>query len=253
MRIVFLLAAIAVASAIAAGQNKTAEPTAEKRPFANSLQAFVVVTENESAFQGRGRLFERKGPRSKWRSVGDDFPVVIGRNGLAWAADSAPEAVSVFKVEGDGRSPAGMFPLTASFGRAERESFNSLPYTKLGDFTECVDDPASSHYNRIVDRMQVGNFDWKSSEKMLEMGMVYDLGINVGYNSYPVIKGGGSCIFLHIWADSATGTAGCTAMKREDLQRVLAWADPERSPYLVQMTATDLKEFRKAWDLPKMK
>ncbi len=243
---------IIVMTGVVTAQLKKPQPPPVKVPFAESLQAFVVTTDNDSAVSGTGRLFERKSPKSKWTSRDDKFPVVIGRTGLAWSTDSAPETVTVFKKEGDGKSPAGLFPLTTSFGRAGKDVDISLPYTKLGEYTECVDDVESFHYNKIVNRLQVGIFDWKSSEKMLEVGPAYDLGINVAYNSYPVVKGNGSCIFLHIWSDSATGTSGCTAMKREDLQKILAWAYPDRHPYLVQMTEGDYKKLRKKWKLPKI-
>src|SRR5690349_20372804 len=82
---------------------------------------------------------------------------------------------------------------------------------------------------------QVGNFDWKSSEKMLAVGDQYDLGVFVAYNSYPAVPGFGSCIFLHVWKDANTGTSGCTAMSHENLEKVLKWLDPEKNPHLIQM------------------
>ncbi len=100
---------------------------------------------------------------------------------------------------------------------------------------------------------KVGNFDWKSSEKMLAIGEPYALGVFVAYNSYPVEKGSGSCIFLHIWKDPATGTAGCTAMERRNLERITAWASPAKNPYLVQMPADIYEKRRKLWKLPKLK
>lgn len=233
------------------GQMKIPEPPAVKVPFAESLQAVVVSTESTGAIQGRARLFERKTARSKWKSVGSDFPVVVGRNGLGWSIDSAPEGTVDFKKEGDGRSPAGLFPLTYAFGRADDPGRVRFPYTKLGVYSECVDDISSTHYNKLVDRLKVGIFDWKSSEKMLEVGIEYDLGIFVAFNSYPVRRGDGSCIFLHIWKDAATGTSGCTAMARENLLRILAWAEPVKNPYLVQLTTADQRKFRRSWNLPK--
>ena len=240
-----------VASTVLA-QVKTPQPPPVKVPFAESLQAVVVTTETPSAVQGTARIYERKSVSSKWKEVGDDFPVVVGRNGLGWSVDTAPEGVSDFKKEGDGRSPAGMFPLTFAFGRPEKPGEIKLSYSKLEGYSECVDDTASSHYNKLVDRLKVGNFDWKSSEKMLEVGLEYDLGLFVAHNSYPVRRGDGSCIFLHIWKDSITGTSGCTAMERENLLKILAWADPKKSPYLVQLTEADLKKYQKAWNLPKL-
>lgn len=253
MKLALLFALIVLFAAFDFAQIKKPEPPAVKKPFAESLQAVVVATSGWSAIQGTARLYERKNLKSNWKSVGDDFPVVIGRSGLAWSLDSAPDGPVESKKEGDGRSPAGLFPLTSGFGRHEKPSGVRLPYTKLENYTECVDDVASSHYNKLVDRLQVGNFDWKSSEKMLEVGPAYDLGLFVAHNSYPVRRGDGSCIFLHVWNDASTGTAGCTAMKRENLVRILTWVDPAKNPYLVQLTEADHKKYRKSWNLPKMK
>ena len=118
--------------------------------------------------------------------------------------------------------------------------------------TECVDDVNSTHYNKVVDRMKVGNFDWKSSEKMLAVGAEYDLGVFVAHNSYPVRRGDGSCIFLHVWKDAASPTSGCTAMERTKLERLLTWVEPKSNPYLVQLPEKEYKNLTRAWGLPKL-
>ncbi len=230
-------------------QIKKPEPPAVKVPFAESLQAIVVTTDDWTATTGDAELYARKDLKSKWKAVGKEFDIVVGRTGLAWAQDSAPESASVFKKEADGKSPAGMFPLTFAFGKAEL-SASKLPYRKILDQTECVDDVNSHHYNKVVGTLQVGIFDWKSSEKMAEITPEYDLGVFVAYNSYPVVKGNGSCIFLHIWKDANTPTSGCTAMAREDLERVVGWLDPKKNPYIVQMPETEYKAYKKSWNLP---
>jgi D-alanyl-D-alanine dipeptidase len=191
--------------------------------------------------------------KDKWKQVGNAFEITVGRNGMA-IDDSEPweEAVAgVAKKEGDGRSPAGLMPLTYSFGKADRAN-TKLKYLKLVENTECVDDVNSHHYNKVVNRMQVGIFDWKSSEKMAEITPEYDLGVFVAYNSYPAVKGRGSCIFLHIWETPGDATSGCTAMSRENLERVVAWVDPNKGPYLIQMPETAYKHYEKAWKLPKL-
>lgn len=233
-------------------QVKTAEPVTTKVPFEKSLQAVVVTTKDWSATAGTATLFERKDTKSKWRSVGEEFPVVVGRNGLALAKELTAIDLAVYKSEGDGRAPAGLFPLKASFGTSTKPTAVELPYTKLEEFTECVDDPKSNFYNRIVNRMQVGNFDWKSSEKMLAIGDEYGLGVFIAYNSFPVQKGAGSCIFLHVWKDQNTATDGCTAMERRNVERIVAWASPSKNPYLVQLTEELYKKYQKAWKLPKI-
>ena len=235
-------------------QIKKPEPPPVKVPFAQSLQAVVVTTDDWSATNGDARLYERKDPRSKWKAVGKEFDIVVGRSGLgatredAWQMDLT-SLRGLLKKEGDGKSPAGMFPLTFAFGKAESVT-SKLSYRKIDDQTECVDDVNSHHYNKIVGSLQVGIFDWKSSEKMAEITPEYDLGVFVAYNSYPVVKGNGSCIFLHIWKDASTPTSGCTAMAREDLERVVGWLDPKKNPYLVQLPESEYKAYRKAWNLP---
>jgi zinc D-Ala-D-Ala dipeptidase len=237
----------------ATAQIKKPKPAPVKVPFAESLQAVVVTTPTAGSVQGIAQLFERKSVSSQWNLKGGAFAVVVGRSGLGWSADSAPENISDLKKEGDGKSPAGLFPLTFAFGSGKKNGVVKLPFTKLEEFTECVDDVNSNFYNRIVNRMQVGNFDWKSSEKMLAIGPPYELGIFVAYNSYPVTAGNGSCIFLHIWKDKATGTAGCTAMEKANLEKILNWLDPKKNPYLVQLTEDNYKDLQKKWNLPKLK
>ena len=162
------------------------------------------------------------------------------------------DMIEPYKHEGDGKSPIGVFPLTTAFGTIEKPEYVKLPYTRLEEWTECVDDAESSFYNKIVNRMQVGNFDWKSSEKMLEIGEQYDLGVFIAYNSNPVRKSMGSCIFLHIWKDETSGTLGCTAMSRENIDMILRWLDASKNPFLVQMPAGYI-EYYNNWKLPKLK
>ena len=232
---------------------KPVEPPAVPR-FSQSLQTLVVTTEDWKAVRGAAQIFERKTLKSKWLPVGKSFPVVVGKNGLAWSDDQRLMAESEpHKVEGDGKAPAGIFNLTMEFGASEKPASAQLPYTKLEEFTECVDDVKSSHYNTIVNRMEVGNFDWNSSEKMLAVGEQYDLGVFVAHNSNPVAKGKGSCIFLHIWKNDATGTSGCTAMARADLENVVKLLDPKKNPFLIQIPVQRYKAWQTVWKLPKIK
>ncbi len=251
MKSLFLALFVIVVSYSVPAQIKKPQSPATKAPFAESLQAVVVTTKDWTATSGSARIYERGSRNSKWKSIGESFPVVVGRSGLAWAQDSAPEKATEFKKEGDGKAPAGMFPLTFVFGSAVKPEQLAFPYTRVESQTECVDDVRSNHYNKIVGRLQVGSFDWKSSEKMLEIGPQYDLGVFVAYNTYPVVRGNGSCIFLHVWKDASTPTSGCTAMERLNLERIVARLDAAKNPYLIQLTQDEHKALRKSWNLPK--
>lgn len=234
------------------------KPSQKEPPvdFSQARQAVVVTTADWAAHKGAARLFERKTEKSGWRPVGAVFPVVVGRNGLAWGAGlhELPSDTGrvMMKTEGDGKAPAGIFALVSAFGAAARPEHVRLPYTRLEEYTECVDDVRSSHYNRIVDRMKVGVFDWKSSEKMLAVGPEYELGVFVAHNANPVNAGGGSCIFLHVWKDAETGTAGCTAMARESAETVLGFLDPKKNPVLIQLPEADYRQFQNKWKLPRL-
>ena len=116
MKLLTLSLALVLLQLCIFGQIKKPQPRPTKIPFAQSRQAVVVTTKDWNDTQGEGRLYERPGAGAKWTQRGDPFPVVVGRAGLAWERDSAPVKTVQFKVEGDGKSPAGMFPLTFAFG-----------------------------------------------------------------------------------------------------------------------------------------
>jgi D-alanyl-D-alanine dipeptidase len=260
MRLFFHGLVLCVFAVSAMSQVKTPAPPPVKKPFAESLQTLVVTTSEWDAVQGTARLYERKNSKSQWNPVGDAFPIVVGRSGLAMDESLVNDVMRtsqltvkpVVKHEGDGRSPAGLFPLTFAFG-SKTSPATKLAYTDLKEFTECVDDVNSNYYNTVVDRLQVGNYDWKSSEKMLAVGEAYERGVFVAYNAFPPQKGNGSCIFLHIWKDANSGTSGCTAMKRSDIETLLARLDPAKNPYLVQFPLDVYASHQRSWKLPKLK
>jgi zinc D-Ala-D-Ala dipeptidase len=193
----------------------------------SSRQALVVVV--DSPEQAQLTRLEREGASQPWQQVGVSIPVTIGWNGLAAGQGRVPGLEP--KREGDGKTPAGTYPLERAFGRAE--SFpTQWPYLALGPTTEAVDDPASPHYNQIVDGRDFAAGAWRSSEKMFRADHLYDLGLVVGYNTQPARPGRGSCIFLHIWKSPGSTTAGCIAMSREDLETIVRWLTPADRPVL---------------------
>ncbi len=255
MKVFFLIVCAFLLTIMISAQVKTAEKKVDYK-YSDSLQAVVVTTKDWSNPQGKAQLFERQTTKSMWKAVGQSFPIVVGKNGMGWSQglNELPTDTPgrlLMKVEGDGKSPAGIFMLVSAF--AVKDQKVGLPLTKLVDSTECVDDVKSSHYNKIVDKFKVGNYDWKSSEKMLEIGEQYELGVFVAHNYNPVNKGGGSCIFLHIWKDANSGTAGCTAMERSNIEKIFGWVDTNKKPVLIQLPEDSYKQFQTKWKLPKLK
>lgn len=217
-----------------------------------SEQLVVVTTPGWTSTTGSMLRFERASSTSEWRSIDQPVPVVVGRTGIAWGVGfDGVSSEGQHKHEGDGKAPAGIFPLDIVFGFVPRDSMLSvrLPYMQLLPTTDCVDDITSSHYNTVVDRGSVPRVDWNSAEQMRQVGQ-YKMGVIVGYNAMPPVRGRGSCIFLHIWAGPQSHTAGCTAFDEAKLRDVIMWLDPKKRPLLVQLTANDYANLRTRWKLP---
>ena len=217
-----------------------------------SRQLVIVTTPNWTSTVGTMTRFERATPTSAWSRLESPIPLVVGRTGIAWGVgfdDVSTEGPH--KHEGDGKAPAGIFPLDTAFGFSPRDSMRSvlLPYVQLLPTTDCVDDTTSANYNTVVDRAVVPRVDWNSAERMREVAQ-YRIGVIVGYNASPPVKGRGSCIFLHIWTGPDSHTAGCTAFDEAKLRELMLWLDPHKRPLLAQLTADEYKKLRASWRLP---
>ena len=223
-----------------------AQPPALLTP---ARQLILVVTPDWNTVEGELRRFERGTPGAPWHAVGVAGSIVVGKNGTAWDPLAEPVVPGPTKREGDGRSPAGVFALGKAFGYAPANEARwlKLDYLPVVEGIECVDDPASSVYNQIVDRRAIRTPDWNSSEKMREVGEAYRWGVVVNYNT-PAVSKRGSCIFLHI--GGGQGTAGCTAMAPDVLRGVMAWIDPARQPALVQLPRAAYEALKGSWALP---
>ena len=217
-----------------------------------SRQLVVVVTPNWTSTTGTMTRFERATRAAAWHLVESPIPIVVGRTGLAWGVGFDDLSTDgPHKREGDGKAPAGIFPLDTAFGFAAAESMRQLrlPYVQLLPTTDCVDDTASGHYNTVVDKSRVPRVDWNSAEHMRQIDQ-YRIGVIVGYNALPPVKGRGSCIFLHVWNGADSHTAGCTAFDETKLHEVIQWLDRSSRPLLVQLTAEAYAQLRSQYGLP---
>lgn len=251
MRLFAFLFCVSLFSANAA-EKKTATPS----PVTSANQLLLVITKDWETVPGTLHRYERN-EKGKWQEMEEPIAIVVGRNGLGWGSGlhSTNKLVGPVKQEGDGKSPAGIFNFGSAFGLAEADkaTWIKLPYQNLSAFIECVDDVKSKCYNTIVDRSKIEKPDWNSSEKMKEIGEQYRWGIVINHNVVPRVNGSGSCIFMHIWKTSQTGTSGCTAMETYDLQTVLRWLDPAKNPTIVQLPEAEYKKLKKGWELPDAK
>lgn len=226
---------------------------AQPEAIVESRQLVVVTAKSWEAVDGELQCYERGSSGEAWRAVGELIPVAVGRNGLAWGAGLHEKAIESgpVKKEGDGKAPAGIFGLSSAFGYVakDRAAGIKLPYTQAVATLECVDDPQSPYYNKILDRKSVNHPNWKSSEQMLRRDELYRWGVVVDHNAARE-PGCGSCIFLHIWKGPGQGTAGCTAMERSKIEWLLSWLDPKKKPVLVQLPRAEFDRLGSVWKLP---
>lgn len=219
---------------------------------AQSRQLLLVTAATWDSPAGVARLYERDAARHAWRALGRPMPVSLGRAGLAWGRGLhvAPAGAEPTKREGDGRSPAGVFDLRRLTGYAAQPPRGArLPYEVATATLRCIDDPASRHYNRLVDEARVTR-DWNSAEDMRRGDDLYRLVAWVGHNDAPVEAHAGSCIFLHLRAGSGSVTAGCTAFDAGDLEHLLQRLDPRERPVLVQLPEERRRALSATWGLP---
>ncbi len=218
-------------------------------------QLIVGVTPTWSSVPITLQRFERAADAS-WKPVGTSWPATIGYAGLGWGrglhGDGAPkDEPGPTKVGGDGKSPAGVFSVSAAFGYAASPTQGaSMPYTQATRQWRCVDDPTSKHYTRVVDETTVEP-DWKSAEHLRRADKLYEWVIVIDHNKDAVPRGG-SCIFFHVWGNSKGASVGCTAMARPKIEELLRWLDPNARPTFVQLPAQRYEALRAAWKLPSL-
>jgi L,D-peptidoglycan transpeptidase YkuD (ErfK/YbiS/YcfS/YnhG family) len=177
-------------------------------PLANAKRLVLVTAGHMNDVAATMRLYERASNKEAWRALGDVEPALIGKAGMGWPAFASRLAKrgEPIKVEGDKRTPAGIFSIGRSFGTLPANRANYLHVTSD---TICVNDPSSPAYNTIASRARIGpNVGAENMSRALPM---YRRGLLVDYPT-DARKMAGSCIFIHVWRSPTTGTAGCVAM-----------------------------------------
>ena len=228
-------------------------PISDTQTLLNQLpqatqQVLLVSSGLWSQSQASLQRFEKQ--QGKWQKVANPIAVQLGRNGLAWGRGLHDiQGLSHFKQEGDGKAPAGVFKLGTSFGYADIAlTKQSYPYRKAGKRDYYIDDSTSKDYNQWVHLAEPNSNRpkqyWQSYEKMRRNDDLYEWGIEVQHNKSPVVAQAGSAIFMHIWKDQYTSTAGCTAMSKHDIQTLLQWLDQDKQPLLIQVPIEHLKDIK---------
>jgi len=129
------------------------------------------------------------------------FKCCIGKNGT-----------TNNKIEGDKKSPKGLFSLGNVYYRKDR---NIKPTTILNSISinrqmGWCNDVRNKKYNKLI------KINKKiMHEKMFRRDYKYDYIIPINYNTKNIKIGKGSAIFIHLTKNYKT-TAGCIALKKKD-------------------------------------
>jgi L,D-peptidoglycan transpeptidase YkuD (ErfK/YbiS/YcfS/YnhG family) len=170
-----------------------------------ALPALFIAASGSATVAAPYQNLEYRDGRLIW--PGGSTRAAVGRAGVA-----------ANKKEGDGTTPSGTYPLVAAFYRADRIAapHSGLLLRALAPGDGWVDDPADHSYNRLVSLPYPAH-----AEQMWLQDAVYDLLVVIGYNMDPVVPGAGSAIFLHIARPDFSPTAGCIAVERNVLVRLM--------------------------------
>tara|TARA_B100000900_G_C20360529_1_gene626160 strand:- start:254 stop:745 length:492 start_codon:yes stop_codon:yes gene_type:complete len=139
------------------------------------------------------------------------FKCSIGKNGF-----------TKHKIEGDKKTPKGVFSLGELYYREDRISKfeTKLKKIKIKKNMGWCDDINSHKYNKLV------KIDKKiKHEKLYRKDSKYDFLIPIHHNTKPIIRNKGSAIFIHLTSNYKK-TAGCIAISKKDFLILIKLINP---------------------------
>ena len=131
----------------------------------------------------------------------------LGRNG-----------VTSSKREGDGKTPQGRFRLIGAYWRQDRlqRVSSAFKLEPIKAHMGWCDDPANANYNRPL-RLPAR----AGHEELMRSDGLYDIVLLLDHNQSPRVRGHGSAIFFHLTRNGDDPTAGCIAISRPHMLRLL--------------------------------
>lgn len=160
------------------------------------------------------RVRSRPGLRAQgWLNAGDKtLRVALGRGGIR-----------ALKREGDGGTPVGTFRPVRLWWRADRlqRPRTLLPVRRIGPDDAWCEAPSDRRYNRVFKRSAN-----EPGDRLRREDGLYDLIIEIDHNTRPRVAGLGSAVFIHVARDTFGPTAGCVALRLDDLRKLLSRIGP---------------------------
>ena len=120
--------------------------------------------------------------------------------------------------EGDKITPRGTYKIVKIYYRNDRvkKILSNFKLFKIKKNMGWCDDPDSKNYNQLIKIPSKCTY-----ERLFRKENIYDLIIVLNYNMNPVIKNKGSAIFIHVAKKNYKKTAGCIALKKTHLTKLI--------------------------------
>lgn len=191
-----------------------------------SSQGILVITEDNKSYNAKVFAIEKQ--HGNWQPVFQKMDAFIGENGLAAPAE---------KLEGDNKTPMGIYPLKRTFGYLPGIK-SKMPYFQVSEEDIWISDSKSNYYNQLVKKKDTNTNNY---ENMRREDNLYKYGIVIEYNTEDVKKGKGSGIFFHVMGWPCT-TTGCVALEERNILKILEWLDPAKKPVVVIANEASLEK-----------
>ena len=149
--------------------------------------------------------------------------IVINNKNLTYKnykvkCSTGKRGIGAKRKEGDLITPKGKFKIKFILYRKDRVKNIQTKIRKIvirKNIGWC-DDSNSKDYNKIIKLPTTYSF-----ERLYKKENIYDIILVLDYNMRPVIKNKGSAIFIHVAKKNYKKTAGCIALKKNHLLKII--------------------------------
>ena len=208
--------------AAVSSQSEIPAKTFHGSTFNNTSQIIVVTASGLNTIYAELSTYLKS--NGIWSQV-MSFNARVGKYGLVYDDQ---------RVEGDMRTPIGIYTLPYAFGTAVNPG-TKMPYKSIDSNTYYDGEYGSPTYNNFVE-VKPANSEFE----YMDIGP-YQYGLDINFNPTEIV-GKGNAIFLH--CSTASGyTAGCVSISPANMVTLLLWLDPSQNPQIIICTDNGLNEY----------
>jgi L,D-peptidoglycan transpeptidase YkuD (ErfK/YbiS/YcfS/YnhG family) len=204
---------------------RSTHPTGMRLPLGfdtgRAEQVLTVVAASTSSTRGLVQAWRKVA--SGWKKVGPSVPAWLGSEGLSRHPSESKNA-----------TPIGSFTLTRAFGHDPNPG-TALKYTHTTPADWWISESGPLYNTRQRCSSGCAFRQGDPNEHLYFVTPYYDYAVVIDYNTRNspggVRQGAGSAFFLHVAVGQPT--AGCVAIPKDQLVRILRWLEPSRSPRIL--------------------